>query len=173
MEKCHLRLAVVVFYYDGVRQFPLLLLHAKSKLRTPLSTVRRISSKSPLHVARATSMQLLQESPLVHCTSVVGRPSEVNSGALPPHPPSPAIKAINPTLRNNASCCRQTDARMYFIVLSVNRFQNVGSMPCVRAHASIGLAARRRARCGSIRPSRPPRSSAAGGSRRAARGPSP
>lgn len=47
-------------------------------------------------------MQVSQGPPSGHWTIVVARPSDVNNGALPPHPESSAIKAIKNPVRKNA-----------------------------------------------------------------------
>lgn len=55
------------------------------------------------HSPRAFSMQLSQGPAAEHWTAVVGRPSLVKSGALPPHPPrTAALSAAAATERANA-----------------------------------------------------------------------
>jgi hypothetical protein len=53
-------------------------------------------------------VQVSQGPPAGHCTSVVDRPSEVNSGALPPQAESPDIRAMEKNIRNTV--IRREDA---------------------------------------------------------------
>ncbi|MDG0024464.1 hypothetical protein [Trinickia sp. Y13] len=62
-----------------------------------------MTSISLWQMARAWSMQFAQGPEAEHWTAVVGRPSRVKSGALPPHPASmsaPRDAAV--TARTNA-----------------------------------------------------------------------
>jgi hypothetical protein len=72
-------------------------------------------SMSPPQMARACSVQLSHALPAEHWTTVVGRPSLVKSGALPPHPATIAAHAVAATAERTIARTRALKRDVSFI----------------------------------------------------------